>query len=363
MASILHDAQLKIQAEINKRGNIPLTPSDLPWVFSDSGLVLKATSDQWTWQLLSDAAAGLRYCAFQRGIFEEIDIVGLLGRGKRQIVGRTYMSLTRQDSTETSNGFSAECVVPETTTVLRFSSSGARLDSFTMGQLLDEAQTKLESKLARGDRQLRPDEIPWSFSSNGLVIKAQLSGWSFRTLRNTIEGLRVCPYVHGIFEEIFVTSVVDPRGIDPNGSRSLSLIRGPSSRNEVDAPRPLPPGFQSCVDVHSQTRLLYQVLGHISAYAMQLVLDGAQYDVGVKIVVAGEDYRLQPSERPWTYRSEGLVIQADYEGWTWGFLNRTIIAVRNCAFRKGQFGEVLVVDVTGTGAPSGQRYFQLRMLR
>ncbi|KAL9006503.1 MAG: hypothetical protein Q9188_000740 [Gyalolechia gomerana] len=363
MSSILEDALVKIHAEIIKRGNVSLTPSDLPWTFSDSGLVLKATSDQWTWQLLNDAVAGLRYCAFRKGIFDEIEIVGLLARGKRQIRGRTYMSLTRRDPAEASNGFSGECLVPKTTTLLRFLGSGRRLDHFAMGQILDKAQAEVESKLARGDRHLRPEEIPWIFSSNGLVIKAQLSGWSFRMLKNTIEGLRACPYASGIFEEIFVTSVVDPRGIDPNGSRYLSLIRDPGPKNDINAPRPLPPGLQSCEDADTQTRLLYQVLGGIIPYAMQQILNGAQYDVGVKIAMAGEDYRLQPSEVPWTYRSEGLVMKADFEGWTWGFLNRTIVAIRNCAFRKGEFREILVRDVTGTHAPSGQRYYDLKVQR
>ncbi|KAL8943766.1 MAG: hypothetical protein Q9216_000872 [Gyalolechia sp. 2 TL-2023] len=363
MSSILDHAEIKIHAEILGKGDVPLTPLDFPWIFHDSGLVLRATSDLWTWQLLSDAVAGLRYCAFRKGIFDEIDIVGVRGEGKRRSEGRALMSLTRQDSTESSNGYSAQCVVPHTTTVLKLSGSGRRIDSFAMGQLLDKAQAEVASRLSKGDRRFKPEEIPWIFSSNGLTIKAQLGGWSFRMLKNTIEGLRACPYANGVFEEILVTSVVDRRGIDPNGSRYLSLIRGPDPPEDVDAPRPFPTDFYHCKDADTRMRLIYQVFGRIDAYAMQQILDGAQADVKVKIVIVGEDYKLQPTETPWLYRSNGLVIEAEYEGWTWGFLNRTIAAVRNCAFRKGDFGEVYVGDVTAKDAPTGQRSFELKRLR
>lgn len=362
MSSILENAQVKIHAEITKRGDIPLTPSDLPWIFLNSGLNLTTSNDpRWTWQILSDAVAGLKYCAFRKGVFEEIDIIGIVGAVKSWTEKSTYLSLTRQDTTEVSGSFSAQCVVPDTTTTLRLEGSGRKIDPIAMDVILEKAQNELGSKLGRGDRHLKPNEIPWIFSSNGLIIKAQLSGWSFGVLINTIEGLRACAYNHGIFEEIFVIAAVDPRGIDPKGSRFLSLAINPDSKKQVNAPRPLPPDLQRCEDADTQTRLLFQLLRPIGAYAMQQILDGAQSEVGTKIAVVGEDRRLQPSQVPWVYPSDGLVMRADYEGWTWGFLDRTIRAVRNCAFRRGLFGEVIVVDVVGQGAPSGQRYFDLKL--
>ncbi|KAI4191252.1 MAG: hypothetical protein L6R41_000179 [Letrouitia leprolyta] len=361
MSSILENAQEKIKAEITRRGDVPITPPDLPWIFADSGLNLTTSNDRWwTWQILSDAVTGLQYCAFRKGVFKEIEITGIYSGTKAWAEGMVYMSLTRQDTKEALDGFSAQCDVPETTTTLRLVRSGRKLDSLAMDQILDKAQTELKSRIGRGDRHLNPNEIPWVFSSNGLIIKAELSGWSFRMLINTIEGLQACAYDHGIFEEIFVTSVDDPRGIDPMGSRFLSLIRDTKSTKDVSAPRPLPPDLQRCEDDDTHTRVFFQLMRPIGAYAMQQVLDGAQAEVRMKIAAVGEDSKLQPSEIPWDFLSDGLIITADYEGWTWGFLDRTITAVRNCTFRKGLFGEVMVVDIVGQGAPSGQRYLRLK---
>ncbi|KAL8723229.1 MAG: hypothetical protein Q9225_000419 [Loekoesia sp. 1 TL-2023] len=361
MSTILEYAKDKVDDELKKGGDRRLPSSDLPWSFTKSGLVIIARYDVWTWQLLKDAIEGVRYCAFRKGVFDEIDVVGILGPGTPATELWTYLSLEKQYSTDASDGYSTTCVVPGTTTTLQLLGTGRRLDSFAMGQILDKAQTYVDSILTEGDRHLYPSEVPWVYSANGLVIKAQMSGWSVRLLKNTIVGIRACSYALGVFEEVLVTSIVDPRGIDPRGNRFLSLLKGPDNSDAVEAPKPLPPGLHSCRDPDTNTRLLYTLVRPVGPYAMQQVLDGAQQEVLYKVAVAGGDHKLTPSEVPWAYHGNGLVIMAEYEGWTWGFLNRTIGLIKFCAFRRGQFAEVLVADVTARDAPSGQRYLSLRI--
>ena len=366
MSSILEDAQAKARDVFQEKGNTPLASSDLPWTFAEGGLVITAQREHiWTWKLLNEVISGLRYCAFRKGVFEEILVTGMLGPGTPGIEEQLYMSLLKQEATDAVDGYSATCVTPGTTTTLKLKGGGRKMDPFAMGQILDKAEDLVDSQKGRGDRHLTPQEIPWIFSANGLVIKAQMSGWSLGMLKNTIEGLRSCSYAHGMYEEVFVIGIMDPRGMDPNGNRYLSLVNGPKGNNgsAVDAPKPLPPDLQKCTDPNTGTRLLYQLKQPVAAYAMQTVLDGALTVLTTKIIVAGESHQLTPSEVPWTYKSTGLIITANYEGWTWGFLNKTVAAIKACPFRRGEFGEVEVVDVIGRDTPRGQRYLDLRIIR
>ncbi|KAL9604763.1 MAG: hypothetical protein Q9219_000211 [cf. Caloplaca sp. 3 TL-2023] len=364
MSSILDKAQRKIQAEVEEGRDRHLSPSDLPWIFSDSGLVITvAAFNWWTWGLLSDTIEGLRYCAFRKGNFEEIDIVGLFGISTPNIEGDVYMSLSTRYVAETVNRYSEGCLVPETSTTLWLVGSGRRIDSFDMSRILYKAQREVESKLTKGDRHLTPQEIPWIFASDGLVIKAELSGWSYRLLKNTIIGLRACPYQHSIFEEISVTAVVDPKGLDQHGSRFLSLTRRGEAKDGIDPPGPLPPDVEECTDPRTQLKLSYSLQRPIGAYAMQELLDGGQRAIQSRITVVGEEYVLTQRDLPWHYVTEGLIVVATQEGWTWGFLNRTIEAVRNCAFKKGQFNEVQIVDIQGPNVPPGTWYLSLKLLK
>ncbi|KAL8840352.1 MAG: hypothetical protein Q9170_001367 [Blastenia crenularia] len=361
MSIILADAQVRIKSEIVARGgNKRLKPPDIPWYFTQNGLTIRAQTSWWTWQLLSDAITGLQSCALQRGVFQEIDVVGLLGPGTPRVEGQAFLSLVSQSSANDINGYTATCIASKTTTRLQLLGSGHEIDSFAMGRILFKALKAIDSMLSRGDRHLTPSEIPWTFSSDGLLLKAELSGWSFRLLRNTIAGVQECSYQHGMYEEVFATSVVDPRGMDPNGNRFLSLIQAPDPGN-IGAPRPLPQGLQNCRDPDTNIRLLYELEKPVSAYAMQEVIDGAQNRVESKIATEGADHKLGLEEYPWAYGSNGLVITAKFDGWTWGFLNRTVGALRACPFRRGQFGEVLAVDIVGADAPSGQRYLDLKI--
>ncbi|KAI4273410.1 MAG: hypothetical protein LQ337_004645 [Flavoplaca oasis] len=226
-----------------------------------------------------------------------------------------------------------------------------------MQQVLRHAAEAVQQQLsAGGDRLLSSSQIPWYFQSDGLYIRADMNGWSWRMLKNTLDGLEYCLFRKGIFQEVYVNAVIDPTALDAAGERYLSLLKFPSPpANGIE----MDPTLQRCFDPETRTRLLY-VLGHsIGAYNMQELLDGAQRYIERKLHNGG-DRRLLPAETPLNLRSHRLVMTASFEGWSWQALNHTVAAMRLCFFRQGIFREVDVKDMIGPLALSGQRHLILR---
>lgn len=235
-----------------------------------------------------------------------------------------------------------------------------------MREILERAQQDIDNKFfekERQDRMLAPDEIPWTVQYNSLILRAQQGGWSWKLLNYTIIGVRECAYKKGIFEEIFVNSVQDPRALDPSGGRFLNIVErsrpSPPPANGVVAPRPLPPGLRRCEDFTTEIRLLFEFADAVDAYAMQEIYDQAQKAL-LNIIQTQGDRVLVGGDLPWTFQGNGLLLKAQFEGWSFGALNRTIGAMRKCTFQPGTFREVLVYDIAGENLPPGQRYMDLR---
>ncbi|KAL8781376.1 MAG: hypothetical protein Q9213_006031 [Squamulea squamosa] len=227
-----------------------------------------------------------------------------------------------------------------------------------MQQILKHAGQVVQQQLSTvGDRLLSPSEIPWYFQSNGLYIRADMSGWSWQMLKNTLDGLEQCAFRKGIFQEVYVNAVIDPTALDPDGERHLSLLNFPASPvNGINIDPYIP---QRCFDPETRTRLLYLLGSTVGAFNMQELLDGAQRYVETKIHEGG-DRRLSRAETPLLLRSHGLLITALFEGWSWQVLNHTIAAMRLCFFKKGVFRAVDVVDIIDPLALSGQRHLTLK---
>ncbi|KAL8763545.1 MAG: hypothetical protein Q9184_000671 [Pyrenodesmia sp. 2 TL-2023] len=271
--------------------------------------------------------------------------------------------------------YSAICHVPESSVTLRLQGTGHFLRPFDMETILDQAQDAVNRKFFPEepikDRLLRPDELPFTITHNGLQLRAQRSGWSWVLLNLTINGVRECAIRKGIFQEIYINSIEDPRALSPYGPRFFNIVQrskpspppaAAAANALVTAPRPFPPGLDSCVDPDTKLRLLFELGDPIGRGAMIDVLDGAEQDAQEAIRSSGDaDAYLRPEDRPWASKSvEGLVVKAQFDGWTFGFLLEAIRAMRYCVLRKGSYREVLVYDVEGPGAPLGQRYLDLR---
>lgn len=293
-----------------------------------------------------------------------------------RVVDRCKRRLTRFSNYRCSRkgptlcGFSETCTVEGTTVTLHLQSTGHRVRPDDMRQILDKGQEMIESKFfedQRQDRMLVPDEVPWTVQVGGLVMRAQEDGWSWKLLNITIIGVRECAFKKGIFEEIFVNSIQDPRAMNPSGGRFFNIVErsrpSPPPRNTIGAaaPRPLPPGLHRYVDSSTHTRLLYELADPVDGNAMRDIYDQASQDVMSRIQTQG-DRVLQPQELPWMYQSNGLELTAQYEGWSLGLLNRTIGAMKKCTFEQNMFREVIVYDVAGDNVPPGQRYLDLRKL-
>lgn len=262
--------------------------------------------------------------------------------------------------------YSEFCTVPGTTVTLHIQGTGHFIRPDDMRVLLDKAQDEIETKFfekERQDRMLLPDEVPWTIQHEGLTLRAQRDGWSWKLLNATIIGVRQCAFYHGKFQEIYIDSIQDPRALRPNGARFLNIVQrerpSPPPANTIDAPRPLPPGLKRCEDDSTQTRLLYELADPITGSVMQEMYDQAQKHV-LTILKTQGDRMLVEEDLPWTYRSNGLILKADFEGWSFGFLNRTIGAMKTCTFERRAYREVIVYDVEGQNMPPGQRYIDLR---
>ncbi|KAL8995346.1 MAG: hypothetical protein Q9169_004888 [Polycauliona sp. 2 TL-2023] len=229
-----------------------------------------------------------------------------------------------------------------------------------MQQVLQHAGQVVQQQLSlKGDKVISPSQIPLYFQSDGLYIRADMNGWSWRMLKNTLDGLQYCLFRKGVFHEVYVDAVKDPTALNSGAERHLSLLKFPAPRanNGVDTDAIL----QRCFDPETRTRLLCVLGGAIGGYEMQEVLDGAQGYVTRKLD-SGGDRRLLPAETPLNFRSHGLLMTASFEGWTWQALNHTIGTMRLCYFRRGVFREIDVQDMItmGPSALSGQRRLILK---
>ncbi|KAL8862870.1 MAG: hypothetical protein Q9178_000812 [Gyalolechia marmorata] len=273
-------------------------------------------------------------------------------------------SLGEQTTTTASDNVTScntdlDCDVPETETKLKLEYALETIPAYAMQQILKHAGQLVQTRLSTiGDKLLSAPQIPWYIQSDGLYIRADMDGWSWRMLKNTIDGLEYCLFRKGIFREVYVNAVTDPTALDPAGQRHLSLLKFPTtpaaSGVNVD-----PTTLGKCFDPETRTRLLYFLGRSIGAFNMQELLDGAQRHVETKLHDGG-DRRLLPTETPLTYRSHGLLLIASFEGWSWQALNHTIAAMRFCFFRQGVFREVDVKDIIYPLAMSGQRHLTLR---
>ncbi|KAI4268785.1 MAG: hypothetical protein L6R35_006731 [Caloplaca aegaea] len=238
-----------------------------------------------------------------------------------------------------------------------------------MRQILIDAQENIASKFfeSADDRLLAPGDLPFTIHSNHLVMRAQRSGWSWKLLNYTIIGVRQCAYEKGIFQEIFINSIEDPRALDPDGGRFFNLVHRerpspPPPVISLMAPRLARPGLQGCYDDDTQIHLEFELADEIkNVYAMQEVYNLAQHEVERKIRSEG-NRMIRPLDLPWKFETKGLQIKAKEEGWDYLFLNRTIAAMRKCTIQKGNYREVLVYESKGANAPPGKRYVDLREL-
>ncbi|KAL8905502.1 MAG: hypothetical protein Q9207_002605 [Kuettlingeria erythrocarpa] len=272
--------------------------------------------------------------------------------------------------------YSAVCHVPGTSVTLHLQGTGHYIRPFDMERILDKAQELVNGKFFPEepirDRMLSPDELPFTVNYEGLQLRAQQSGWSWVLLNYTIIGIRECAIRKGVFQEIYINSIEDPRALQPNTPRFFNLVQRsrpsppppPAAANAVaTAPRPLPPGLRRCEVPEINLRLLYELGDPIAPYSMQEALNGAEKDAQEEIGRAGANAWLRPEDRPWAGNVVAeLVVKAHFEGWNFGFLLETIRAIRYCVWRPGLFREVLVYDVQGPGAPAGQRYLDLRKI-
>ncbi len=251
-----------------------------------------------------------------------------------------------------------DCDVPGTETKLKWEKTADLIPAYAMQQILQHAGQLVQEQLSTtGDRPLSSSQIPWYFQSDGLYIRADMDGWSWQMLKNTLSGLEYCLFRKGIFREVYVNAVIDPTALDPGGERHLSLLKFPSPPADMIGFNPIP--LQRCYDPETRTRLLCVLGRGIGAYNMQELLDEAQRYVESEIYNGG-DRRLLPAETPLNLRGHGLLMTASFEGWSWQALNHTVAAMRICFFKKGVFREIDVQDMIGPSALSGQRRLTLR---
>ncbi|KAL9596733.1 MAG: hypothetical protein Q9219_005608 [cf. Caloplaca sp. 3 TL-2023] len=218
-----------------------------------------------------------------------------------------------------------------------------------MQRILDSAQHEIEQRLRTGDRPLLPGEIPWSHEDATLRIEAQLTGWSWKMLNNTIDGLRHCLYEEGIFKQVFVNGVFDPEA--PPGRRFMYLlpIRGDISGrpNGVN-------GVEECYSPETRTRLLYQLGDNITASDMHQILHDA------KQVLLSKLAKPMSLETPWRIRRNRLILTVSSKGWSWQSLTNGLFALQFCLFGHGISQEVTILDVNDPTALVGPQYLQLK---
>ncbi|KAL8809438.1 MAG: hypothetical protein Q9200_003404 [Gallowayella weberi] len=247
------------------------------------------------------------------------------------------------------------CDVPDTQTKLKWEYADNPIHPYAMQEILRRAQEKVEQELTLGDKLLSPSQIPWYLESNGLYIRADMKGWSWRMLNNTLAGLEYCLFRKGIFHEVYVNAVVDPTALDTQGERQLYLLKFPGSPQDQLREKNL-----KCFDPETGTQFQYDVGRRIVAYNMQELLDAAQGYAEAKIYEGG-DPRLSPNNPPWTIQSHGLIMYVKDEGWSWQVLNHTIAALRLCESKQGPYPrEVEVYDIKDPEAMSGERRLILK---
>ncbi|KAL8684107.1 MAG: hypothetical protein Q9224_006609, partial [Gallowayella concinna] len=250
------------------------------------------------------------------------------------------------------------CDVPDTETKLRWEYADDTIHAYAMQEILKRAGELVQQRLsAFGDKILSASQIPWYLQSNGLYIRADMNGWSWRMLNNTLAGLEYCLFRRGIFREVYVNAVIDPTALDAQGERHLSLLRFPDPRQ--NGPR-INAGTQSCFNPETGTRFLYVAGRNVLPYNMQELLDAAQDYAETKIHNGG-DRRLSPNDPAWLIRSHGLILTAALDGWSWQVLNHTIAALRLCESERSPMKrEVDVYNIRDPVAMSGQRLLTLK---
>lgn len=244
-----------------------------------------------------------------------------------------------------------QCHVPGTTTTLLLTETFNTISAYNMQTLLDAAQAQVQEQLKAGNQPIT--RFPWSFKIGGLVLVAGFQGWDWELLNNAIQGLRYCMFRKGIFEEVYVSSIVDPRALDPDVARYLFLLKHKPTNSDITL---LDDVVHRCYIPETQTRLLYHFESGIGAYNMQQILGLVSKELDSKITTQGGNQRVVT---PWVVQTNGLVLNATFEGWSWQVLKNTLGAIRICLFQKGFFREINVLDITDPVALPGQRYLRL----
>lgn len=83
MLGLLTQTQQVIERQLQKRGDQPLLPSEIPFSYTERGLQVIVNAPPHraialTWGLLNDAVLGLFNCAYNAGRFSELSAVVLL---------------------------------------------------------------------------------------------------------------------------------------------------------------------------------------------------------------------------------------------------------------------------------------------
>ncbi|KAI4257832.1 MAG: hypothetical protein LQ352_001482 [Teloschistes flavicans] len=244
-----------------------------------------------------------------------------------------------------------ECHVPDTSTTMILAEKFNKISAYGMQTILDNSQAQVRQRMAGGNQP--PPNPPWNYTARGLMLVAGFEGWDWELLNNSIEGLRYCMFRKGKFEEVHVRRIVDPTALNPDGKRYLFLLTDSTDMSNTTLPKDV---VEHCYIPETHTRLLYELQSDIGAYNMQQLLALASSEVDSRIATQGKNQR---TAVPWVVETNGLVLNATFNGWSWQVLQNTIRALRICLFQKGIFREVNVLDTTDPVALLGQRYLRL----
>ncbi|KAL8694877.1 MAG: hypothetical protein Q9218_000541 [Villophora microphyllina] len=226
MQQVLDGAQRAVERQL-QTGNRRFLASEVPWRYLSSGLIIVAELEGWDWELLNHTIAGLRYCMFRKGNFEEVYVRGVVDPEALNPEGDWYMSLMKHTSNKPiltlPDDILEKCFNPETRTRLLYQVEND-IGAFNFQEILNAAEKDVNSKIVTQGGDYRITAVPWVFRRDGLVLTASYEGWSWQLLKNTILAIRICLFRKGIFTEIDVLDTTDPVAL--SGQRHLSLKKG-----------------------------------------------------------------------------------------------------------------------------------------
>ncbi|KAL8737886.1 MAG: hypothetical protein Q9181_001258 [Wetmoreana brouardii] len=101
MQQTLDGAEQELTSKLASQGDRRVTI--FPWVFRRDGLVITASFEGWSWQLLKNTVLALRLCLFRRGIFKEVNVLDTIG--PVALSGQRYLTLGRETKAKGGSQF------------------------------------------------------------------------------------------------------------------------------------------------------------------------------------------------------------------------------------------------------------------